>query len=336
MAKSWINKDRFKKTQKQAEKEAEGSSGSQRDIFPYGMKSTQKGKQIEPGKYVLRFLPATKDEYPEDFYRVVHFHLFHTPDGWKYFQCLQTTGEKCPICEVSKQLFIGDQQDKKEAKRLYRQEKRIANVYVVDDPRDSQRVKEDHLTGTVRLLEYKTQLNQKISKAMSNDEETGLGAGVIDPSDEGHNFILQVTEKVSVDEESGKESRYPSYEESMFSLKASPLADSDEEIEKILGDVFSLENKLKDQAPGRDEMYEILDKMGLLEVAKETETDNTPKTEKRSTKTAKEKTKKEQTKKEKPEPEEDKTSSDDSFLDEDDQKFLNDLSMDGPDDDIPF
>jgi len=275
MANKWIDKDRFKKQQREAEKENQGGGyNSKKDVLQYGMKD----RKTEECTITCRICPAVKDEIPENFSRTVYFHLIETGSGWKYVTCLSTYGEVCPICSVSRKLFMGDAQDKAQAQKLYRAAKKVCGIYVHQDPRDANRDNDDDkTTGRVMRLEYKKQIGDIIKIAGSDDEEKGIQDGIIDPSKDGYNFLLVVKEKITKNKQTGKEERYPTYAESCFSRKASPLAETEEEIEKILDSMFSLDEFLAKERTEVDVMYSILDSLGLLDLIKPEE-DNTNKT----------------------------------------------------------
>ncbi len=329
MAKKWINSDRFRKTQREAEKE-ESSNGngyaSRRDVLQYGMKD----RKTEEATITLRILPTTKDDIPEEFSRTMYFHLINTGDGWKYVTCLTTYKEKCPICEVSKKLFMGAAEDKKIAKNLYRQEKKVCHVYVIQDPRDANRAADDDKTsGRIMRLEYKKQISDIIKVAGSDDEEKGIQDGIIDPSSEGYNFLLVVKEKITKDQQTGQEQRYPTYAESCFSRKSSPLAKSDKAIEEILENVPSLDEYKQKERTEPDVMFTILDSMGLLDLVQPEEGKTEPKATKRREEPKEEVS---TTPEETTEPEETNTEGD--GLEKEDLDFLNDLEINN--DDVPF
>ncbi|MFW6026787.1 MAG: hypothetical protein ACOCRX_10640, partial [Candidatus Woesearchaeota archaeon] len=60
----------------------------------------------------------------------------------------------CPICSVTSKLYKGTEDDKKEAGRYKRKQKFVSNIFVVDDPRDSEKEKDDKASGKVLIYEF--------------------------------------------------------------------------------------------------------------------------------------------------------------------------------------
>lgn len=161
----------------------------------------------------------------------------------------------CPICGVTAKLYkSGTNADKAEASRFKRKEKFVSNIFVVNDPRDQDKDDDLKQSGKVKIFEFATKLESNIRVGVF-DEEEGVGINAFDPSDEGVNFIIRVTEtKPGPD---GK--KWPDYSTSSFARNASAILDSDEEIKKVMDSVLDLEEYLKKQLPKEEEVVEILE-----------------------------------------------------------------------------
>lgn len=257
----WFNNKKFSdfvNKIKQDEEASENSKQSFGKMFP-------KYSQPYDTSYTLRFLPALKDNDPEEFTRKIFFHSIQSQsDGsWKYIVCPWTYEEKrCPICRIVSKLYASSENEDHEiAYKLKRQQKWISNVYVVHDPRDSNKDnEEDKTTGKVKVLEFGKQIYTKVKNASDLNSKTGVGAGVIDPED-GYEFILKVVKK----------KEYPNYEESDFSRKSSPLADSDEKIKEILDNVHSLEDYKESKKTSIDDIMKFLEDEMLIDYLEDSE-----------------------------------------------------------------
>lgn len=175
------------------------------------------------GSAVLRFLPPPAgEELP--FIRM-YDHGFKGPGGW-YIELSRTSiNEPDPVAEHNKILWNSGRQD--EARAQKRRMYFLSNVYVVKDPGNPSN------EGKVFLWRYGKKVADKIA-GMTNPEFEEDEA--INPFDAwgGCNFRLRIKDVEG----------YRNYDSSDFA-KPSPLADSDEEIEKIWNQCRSLQEFLK-------------------------------------------------------------------------------------------
>lgn len=176
--------------------------------------------------YTVRLLPYEADPSKTMFHFYQH--------GWESFATgqyvsalsLQTFGERDPIAEERyKILRTGSEEEQEKAKAIYRAEKWLINVYVVNDP-----VNPDN-NGTVKILRFGKQLYKIISDAISGEDEEELGSRIFDLSSNGVNFKIKVE----------KQGDFPTYVSSKFSMPCSLEGVDDEDDQKeILDQCFDL------------------------------------------------------------------------------------------------
>lgn len=186
------------------------------------------------GSAVLRFLPA-KDGEDIPFVRI-HSHAFKGPGGWLIEPCLTTKNEKCPVCEENTILWNTGLADNKAivsgaTDRPGRKRKLtyISNILVITDKEHPEN------NGKVFLYKYGAKIFEKIEDAGNVEFEDDVA--IVNPFDmwEGANFKLRI----------GNVEGYRSYAKSSFD-KASQIAQTDEEMEKIYNSLYSLQEFIAD------------------------------------------------------------------------------------------
>jgi hypothetical protein len=182
--------------------------------------------KLEPGNtYTVRLLPAKEP-------KKTFFHYYQ--HGWTSFSTgqyvsalsLQTFGERDPIAEERFRILkTGTDAQKKKAETVKRAEKWLVNVYVVNDPTNSEN------NGKVKILRYGKQLQTVIADAIEGDESESIGPRIFDLSPNGVNLRIKVE----------KQGDFPSYVASKFSLP-SEIKDLDEDkYQKVYDSVFELD-----------------------------------------------------------------------------------------------
>jgi len=182
--------------------------------------------KLEPGNtYTVRLLP-TKEP------KKTFFHYYQ--HGWTSFSTgqyvstlsLQTFGERDPIAEERFRILkTGTDAQKKKAETVKRAEKWLVNVYVVNDPTNSEN------NGKVKILRYGKQLQAVITDAIEGDESESIGPRIFDLSPNGVNLRIKVE----------KQGDFPSYVASKFSLP-SEIKDLDEDkYQKVYDSVFEID-----------------------------------------------------------------------------------------------
>jgi hypothetical protein len=103
--------------------------------------------------------------------------------------CPTTYGERCPIDEYRSKVYqTKDEAKIKEINPIRRDEKWLANVYVVKDPTNPDN------QGQVKILRFGKQIYNIIDQAMSGDDAEEFGARIFDLSDKGCNLRIKVDE----------------------------------------------------------------------------------------------------------------------------------------------
>ena len=174
------------------------------------------------GYAVIRFLQSPEGE-DDNFVRYTTYG-FKGPSGQWYIERSRTSmGEKDPVAEYNSKLWnSGIESDKEKtfrAKKLF-----VSNIYVVRDQANPEN------EGKVFLYRYGPKIFDKIKDLLKPDFEDETP---IDPFNlwDGANFKLKLRQVES----------YPNYDKSEFDT-SSPLADNDDEIEKIWKQCHSLQD----------------------------------------------------------------------------------------------
>lgn len=177
------------------------------------------------GYAVIRFLPAPAGE-DVPFIRLFT-HGFKGPGGWYIENSLTTIGQQDPISELNTRLWnSGIEADKETVRKQKRQLNYYSNIYVVKDPANPAN------EGKVFLFRYGKKIFDKLNDLMNpqfEDEQP------VNPFDlwTGANFKLKIR----------KVDGYSNYDKSEFDSPA-PLADSDDELERIWKSQYSLQELL--------------------------------------------------------------------------------------------
>lgn len=261
----WINKDLFNgfKKQKKQEKEQTGSNLKRSELV---WQNPQKGTTETPKTYEGRLLADPKDDLGKP-YRKFLYHMWQAGDKkWNFILCTKTFDMTnfCPCCAINNKLYKGTEDDKKMAFQIKRKEKFVTNFYIVNDPRDSDREEDERVNGTVRLYEFPSKVEQIIKKEIIDDKE-GYGAEIFDPGPDGRNFLI----KVLSTKKDAKGKEWPDYSMSGFSRSQSAVADSDEEIDKIMEKRIDLEKYIRSMSMKKEKVIEILQNEFLWELVED-------------------------------------------------------------------
>ena len=245
----WLNKESFTKF---ADKKANESD--EKDSTPTFFRkwnNPKAGPNGKPKEYEIRLLPSTDGGGYSEYY----YHMFQSGEQWKYFLCTKTHGidSYCPFCQVSQILYKGNANDKKKAKEYMRKQKFVSNIYIVNDPRDSEETDDNRkVSGTVRLYEFPPTV-EKLFKAEITDKRSGYGMAIMDPEETGVNFLLRIESKKP--DANGKV--WPDYAPSMFARKPSQMVE-ESELEGIMASRIDLDEYLKGLELSVDEYKSIL------------------------------------------------------------------------------
>lgn len=244
----WVNSEKFEEFRTDREND---NSKQENNTFARKWRNPQMGTLQKANEYFLRMLPDTDG----NFYKKMFYHMFLSGESWNFIMCPKTHGmdNYCPWCAITQLLYQGSAADKKRAAQYKRKEKFVGNTFVIKDPRDAnEQDVEKHYAGKTYLYEFPGVVEGQIKKEIT-DTENGWGPVIFDP-EEGHNMILRIGAKKP--DANGK--TWPDYTQSTFSKKPSPIADTDAEIEEIMGTVQSISDYLNDSMWAPEKHEEVL------------------------------------------------------------------------------
>ena len=258
----WINKDLFGEFQEQKKQEKEAPQGGGVRRMEMLWKNPEKGTDSTPKIYVVRFLPDKNGQ----FYKKYFYHMFKSGEKWAFFLCPKThdMDNFCPLCAATQKLYMGTQADKKIAYNYKRKEKFVSNVYIQDDPRDSERSEEDKCNKTVKLYEFPGKVEMKLKEQIT-DTKYGLGYAIFDPGQSGYDFIL----KVLSTKKDPNGNVWPDYSNSEFARRACGIAETDAEIDSIMANVIDLNEYLASMERDDEAMISTLKTEMLWDLVKD-------------------------------------------------------------------
>ena len=261
MSSKWINKDLFNEFQEQKKAEADSTptGGMKRSDLVW--KTPEKGTTDKAKVYEGRFVPDKKG----NFYMKYFYHMFLSGDQWTFTLCPKTFNfnDYCPLCSATSKLYTGSAADKKMASNYKRKEKFVSNIYIIDDPRDSEADDDDKVSGSVRLYEFPGKVEMKLKEEIT-DTRNGLGAAIFDPGENGFNFLL----KVLSTKKDKNGNIWPDYSSSAFTRRASALG-SDAEIEKIMDSTMDLNEYVQEMKKSDDDIIELLKAEMIWEIVQD-------------------------------------------------------------------
>ena len=178
--------------------------------------------------YTVRLLPNIKEPSKTLFHYYSH--------GWnslatgQYISAVSpsTWGERDPIDEAKFKLAKhGTEQEKEDSKLLTRRENWLINVYVVNDPTDSEN------NGQIKILRFGKQLHKIINSAIEGEDADEFGFRVFELSPDGCNL------KIKVEEQGG----YSTYVSSRFASPTKiPGLVNDESYNEVYKGIYDLES----------------------------------------------------------------------------------------------
>jgi hypothetical protein len=212
----WIKAETFDAWLKQKEQE---SAKTWDDVWS----PKERGTESNPKIYTGRFLPDPNGIM----YKKFLYHMYkNDSDEYIYILCPKTHDFKefCPLCFTSGKLYAGSERDKELAKKYKRNIRFIGNWYLIEDPRDVD-AEEPQWINKVWQWEFPGKIEAKLDEELKDND--GLGMRIFDPGANGYNFNVKVKETGSGDQ------KFPNYDSSSFSRKATALG-TDKEIKKIM------------------------------------------------------------------------------------------------------
>ena len=173
--------------------------------------------------YTIRFIPNLENIAETFFHHYTNQWTSKSTDKFVSAISLQTFGERDPINDVRWKLYkawkdspaskVMDDKGKpvKFDSPIQQKEQWYANIYVVEDPSDSEN------NGKVKILKMGPQLMDIFKEAFEGERSDEFGAAIFDLSSDGADF------KIKAD----KKGEYTTFEKSFF--KAKSVLDLDEE-----------------------------------------------------------------------------------------------------------
>lgn len=239
-----MKKNRKSRTAKLRERiENDGQKGGGRNDDPREWK-LQRDK-ANNGFAIIRFLPPSEADIksagegvnPEDVepWVLLYKHGFKVNGKWFINECPRTIDKECPVCEIEKEAVEEaggwDLPREHPARKRYTDRKGgknyYSNILVIKDSANPEN------EGKVFIFRYGTKIHEKLVAPMFPEFEDEESMDPFDPW-EGANFKLKVMKKDG----------YINYDRSEFE-DPSPIADDDDEIEEILGQMHELGTYLK-------------------------------------------------------------------------------------------
>jgi hypothetical protein len=255
----WINKDLFNEFVNKKLNEKDKPEGSYTKRSDLAWRNPEKGTVDKPNVYVGRFVPDPKGQ----FYKKYFYHMFQMGEQWIFFLCPKTFHFEnfCPWCSASSKLYTGTKADKEAGYALKRKEKFVANWFVIDDPRDKEADEENKVEGTIRVWEFPGKVEKKLKEQVT-DKKNGLGYLIFEPGEEGFDFIL----KIASTKRDKNNREFPEYSLSEFGRRPHPIADTEEEIDKIMKQTIDLDLYLEGMQRSDEDTIEILKRMMVWDI----------------------------------------------------------------------
>lgn len=192
------------------------------------------------GYAVIRFLTAPGEEILP-YVRTFSYGFRGPSNKWYVELSPQTIGLPCPVQEHWSNLY---NVDKEAAKRFKRNTSYVSNILVIEDPADPEN------NGKVFLYRYGAKIFERMEMKMKPQFEHDKPVNPFDMWD-GCNLELRIITK---DKTVANPKGFRNYDTSAWQ-SPSPVAASDDEIESIWKQEYSLEDLI---APDKFESYETL------------------------------------------------------------------------------
>lgn len=170
----------FKKEKDRKENKGFSKRG---DVFPFW-------EMAENEKAVVRILPDKNQDNPYMFYVDKLEHTLSVSGKNEKVPCLQMYGEKCPICDLSRDYYKTEGKESVNGKYYYRKKTSMLRVLVVKDPLPPDEETGETAEGKVLNTQFAFQLMEKIKEEIGSDE---LGDALPWDMDEGYDFIIKKT-----------------------------------------------------------------------------------------------------------------------------------------------
>jgi hypothetical protein len=191
--------------------------------------------------YLVRLVPNVED--PSATFMHYYHHGFTSNETGQYVDAISpsTWGDRCRLSEECFKLWKQvDNNGGKEspdgkpianlARKLKRMEKRLVNVYVIDDPSKPEN------NGTIKILRMGIKLYAKVEEAMGEAAEE-FGSRIFDLSENGCTFRIKVETTTGNDK---KDRQFTSYDNSRFMGSSAIEGMTKEKNAEIYGNIYDL------------------------------------------------------------------------------------------------
>lgn len=167
---------------KEKENKTDSSGKYRGDMYPFWQMGMNE-------KAVVRILPDKNEENPYMFFVDRLEHTLSIDGKDERIPCLHMYGEKCPICDLSREFYKNEGKGSVNGKYYYRKKLSLLRVLVVTDPLPPDEETGVNSVGKVLNTQFSYQLMEKIKEEISGDE---LESSPWDLK-EGYNFIIKKT-----------------------------------------------------------------------------------------------------------------------------------------------
>lgn len=249
MAKFKSIKNQFKKVKEQLEEEKNKTNNGGSNVPNWEFKP-QMVKDEEETVFKIRFLPVPESKTGKPWFEV-RYHMFEREGDNRYIKALDPRSfdknAKNPITELVNKLYAsGNPVDEEQAANMRSKARYMTLVYVKEAPENQK-----HFEGKVFVYEAGVQVHRKMLAAIDKYDMCFW-----DPF-EGTDFLLSMKETGTA------KRKYPSYLESDFVRRDSPITEDEEEMDKIAEQIEELKIKdlliKKDGIKTAEELQEMLE-----------------------------------------------------------------------------
>lgn len=168
---------------KEKDKKAEnGGSRKRGDMYPFWQMELNQ-------KAIVRILPDANQDNPFQFFVDKLEHTLSIDGKDERIPCLQMYGEKCPICDTSRDYYKTEGKGSAQGKYYYRKKISLLRVLVLEDPLPADEETGENAVGKVLNTQFGYQLMEKIKEDTSSEEMDSLPFDL----EEGYNFIIKKT-----------------------------------------------------------------------------------------------------------------------------------------------
>lgn len=165
------------------QQEKSGSKGKHNgDIYPFWEMGLNE-------KAVVRILPDKNLENPYMFFIDKLEHKLSINGVVEKVPCLQMYGEKCPICDLSREFYKSEGKGSENGKYYYRKKISLVRLLVIKDPLPPDEETKENAEGKVLNTQFGYQLMEKIKEEIRGEELDSLPWEFED----GYDFIIKKT-----------------------------------------------------------------------------------------------------------------------------------------------